>query len=202
MYNSERVKANYQYYLSRGLCPRCGGIRKVMQNGKYCRECAQKNSEQKRKMRLKRIEQGLCTRCGAPLQDKKYKTCEKCRAYIRKFESARRSKYNKERYDNYKEQGICASCGQKWVIPGHVYCENCAAKNKKHKETYDVDGAKKRKLIDERREAGLCIDCGRPALKGKCRCLRCLEARRDSVRKYAIHKRTVKEGLQWEKSQC
>lgn len=198
MYDSDRAKRNYQYYLSRGLCPKCGGKRKLVPNGKSCRECALKNSEVKRRMKERRIAEGRCTRCGGELTDTKYKTCEKCRAYIRTFEYAARSKRNKERYEHYKQEGICASCGRAWVDPGHAYCKDCRQKNAEHRAAYDPDGAKKRAFRQKRIDAGLCIDCGRPLDSGGQRCTRCLEMRNDSARKYKIHQRTLRKGLQWE----
>ena len=193
MYDAERSKRNYQYYLSRGLCPHCGGKNKVEPGSNRCRECAIKNSESKRRTKERRIAEGRCTRCGEKLADNRFKTCEKCRAYIRQFKYPIKREWNKDRYDAYREKGICASCGRMWVEPGHAYCEACRKKNRAAKSDYDPDGEKKRAFREERRRAGLCIDCGRPVKDGASRCKRCAEGRRDSSRKWRIHQRTLKE---------
>lgn len=193
MNESERNKWNYQYYLSRGLCPHCGGKNKVEPKRNRCRECAIKNSESKRKMRETRIAEGRCVRCGGPLGDSKYKTCEKCRAYNRQFEAPKKREQTNQRYHAYKEAGICVSCGRKWAEPGHVYCAECRVKNKRRIVKQDPTGDKKREFRQARIDAGLCIDCGRPTVDGKARCNRCIEMRRDSTRKYEIHKRIQRD---------
>ena len=107
----------------------------------------------------------------------------------------------KERYEWYKERGICTTCGVAWAEPGHIRCKACeAAIAVYHDKSHDKRVERKRQVRADRIAAGLCTECGRrPATEGMRMCPRCREMRNDSTRKYKIHQRTVKRGLQWEK---
>lgn len=198
MYNSERARANREYYLSRGLCPKCNGRRRLAPGRRSCEVCAKENREIKRRTHERRIAEGLCTQCGKPLDDRAHKTCEACRQrnYAKRSDLDREA--NKARYEAYLEKGICPGCGQRWAEPGHTYCAGCLAKNRRSQKKNPENAEKKRQMVRRRRENGLCVDCGRPAIPGRQCCARCRDSRRDSVRKYRIHRRTVLSGLQWE----
>ena len=77
-------KANHAYYLSRGLCPRCGGKHPVRPGMKRCMECSVKESERLRTWRAARIKAGACTRCGGELAADGCITCPDCRHKQRK----------------------------------------------------------------------------------------------------------------------
>ena len=178
-------KANRDYYLNNGRCPKCAG-RNPVEPGKHrCRECAIKESESIRNRKLYWIATGKCSRCGGPLSDKRYKTCQKCRDYAARYKNDQ----NKRRYYSRKIDGMCARCGKKYAEAGKVYCQDCLDKQKERSKNSDPGNVKKyerrQKLID----AGLCIDCRRPTTGGRQRCDRCIEMRRDSTRKYKITKR-------------
>lgn len=79
MYNAARVKANRAYYLGQGNCPRCGGQNPVEPGFNRCRQCAIKESEQRRRRREELKRMGLCPTCGGPRDDEAFRTCSKCR---------------------------------------------------------------------------------------------------------------------------
>lgn len=178
-------KANRDYYLNNGRCPRCAGKNPVELGTHRCRECALKESERYYSRKQYWIDTGKCSRCGAPLEDTKYRTCQKCRDYAARFKPRKRDE-NKSSYDRRKEDGRCVRCGIRYAEGGMVYCRECLDKHKKWQQNSDPAWAKKyerrQKLID----AGLCIDCRRPTNNGRKRCDRCLEMRRESTRKYKI----------------
>lgn len=47
-----------------------------------CAECRAKQSLLHKKLREKRIKDGLCSRCGGSRVDKKPRLCEQCRAHF------------------------------------------------------------------------------------------------------------------------
>ena len=97
---------------------------------------------------------------------------------------------NRERYRWYKDRGICTTCGRAWVVPGHVRCKECEAKIAKyHEASYDKRKEQQKQRRQERIAAGLCIECGKPAIPGMRKCERCRMMRNDSTRKYKIQKR-------------
>lgn len=117
-YNSEKTKANREYYLRNGRCPRCGGANPVEPGRNRCRECALKSSNARREQRIKRREDRRCTRCGKPLpEDSRYIQCNECRTYLRKYQV-----FNKARYEQLKAEGRCVKCGE-WAAQG----KRCAA---------------------------------------------------------------------------
>lgn len=94
--HSKYIKENTAFFISLGLCPRCGKER-VMGDEKRCPECRAKEWKQNteyrnthpeyrekknanaRLLRQFRIENHLCTDCGIELDDSRFKACEKCR---------------------------------------------------------------------------------------------------------------------------
>ncbi len=76
-------------------------------------------------------------------------------------------------YEHYKSHGICVTCGQEKAKPGHVRCWRCLLSQAEHEAEYrerKSDDQKSRQLADrrsratilraERREQGLCPNCG------------------------------------------
>lgn len=188
-YNSEKTKANREYYLRNGRCPRCGGANPVEPGRHRCRECALKSSNARREQRIKRREDRRCTRCGKTLpEDSRYIQCNECRTYLRKYQV-----FNKARYEQLKAEGKCVKCGE-WAAPGKTMCRKCLdnhianghSRGDRYKE-------QKRARRDAYRSVGRCIDCGRPVDEGHTRCKRCRDLRMDSTRKYRIMKK-IKQG--------
>lgn len=181
-------RANRRYYLSRGLCPRCGGKNRVQDGRCLCVECQQKHDEEQRNRRDLWRESGRCTRCGAE-RDSEKKMCAKCREYMADIRH-QNAKNAKKRRDKLREAGMCTRCGKTWAESGRTTCKKCANRHNQYCKNPEYR-AKQYERRQKRIEAGLCIDCGRPAEDGKQRCPRCIEMRQDSTRKYSIM-RTIK----------
>ena len=110
---------------------------------------------------------------------------------------------DRERYHWLKEHGICTKCGQTWAEAGHVTCKSCYMKQRAWAKRTDPDRSKQRARERARREKlradGLCLWCGKEkAVPEHTLCPNCRSKQRDTQTIYKIHKRTVKEGLQWE----
>lgn len=183
-------KENRQYYLSRGLCPRCGGKNPVVKGRVLCWDCQEKHDEWQKEARARWKEQGLCTRCGKE-RDGEWKMCPECRAYLADLRHEN-AKVAKRRRDMLRLKGFCTRCGNTWAEAGHSMCKKCLEKHRKESNTPE-QRQKANERRQARKEAGLCIDCGKPAEGGKTRCPDCQMARRDSVRKYKIMQKIRRE---------
>jgi hypothetical protein len=170
---------NYNYYISTGRCPRCGGMRPLAPGKRTCRECALKQSEDRKIKTVFRRENGLCTRCGRPLsKGHKHVQCDECYSYNKA--------YHKERYDKMRDQGLCIMC-KGFAEPGKTLCKACLERWHAN-EDREGNAEKQRQRRQECREKGLCIDCHtRKVEPGHTRCKRCRGLRMDSTRKYRIH---------------
>jgi len=93
-----------------------------------------------------------------------------------------------------KEHGLCKSCGDP-VKPGYVRCETCLhikrIKQREYRIKYSEVLRERRRIADAKekrkeqikrsaqktyaryRAEGLCVNCGKPAEDGKCRCAEC-----------------------------
>ena len=178
-------KENRAYYLNRGRCPRCGGKNPVIDGRVLCFECQDKHDREQVERRKAWQEEGRCTRCGRERDSEKV-LCATCREYMRDIKHGG-AQAAKDRRDWLREAGMCTRCGKTWAEPGRFWCKKCQAE---HRRT--TKGEEYRKKVNarrqERKEAGLCIDCGAPS-NGQLRCQKCNEARMDSTRKYRIIKR-------------
>ena len=179
-------KANRDYYISRGRCPKCSGQRPLAPGRKTCWECAVKQAEARRNKTAWRRENGLCTRCGRPLPEGHDRLqCDDCHNYNRAY-----SKHDRARYESRKEQGLCVKCGA-FAEPGKTLCRACLDRWHAN-ENREANAEKKRQRRKECREKGLCIDCyTRKVEPGHTRCKRCRDLRMDSTRKYRIHKKLM-----------
>lgn len=134
---NKEVAETRHWYQDNGICPRC---RKNTIEGdeKVCPECNAKNANMTAKRRgenreeynekqkiihrnlyYKRIEQGICTRCGKRKTDYGYKTCGICRAKDAEY---KRIKYGKPNRSERCEQGLCYFCDNP-VMEGYKVCE-------------------------------------------------------------------------------
>lgn len=109
----------------------------------------------------------------------------------------RRKSQNRERRAWYKEHGICIDCGRVFSDPGRVRCHMCMKRQRASRLTSDPDGSKnmtrKKELREERKAAGLCIDCGKPNDGVHARCATCLKKRRESQMILYIRKKIKAE---------
>jgi hypothetical protein len=94
------------------------------------------------------------------------------------------------RYEYRRIQQRCIRCGKKdaYTMNGRAYCAECAEKRRenqkiyynRHKREYI---AKNKAKVDARREAGICVRCGKkPAAPGHVTCARCLRKLLDNDR--------------------
>jgi len=185
------AKANREYYLRNGRCPMCSGKRPVEPGTHRCRECAIRECNNKAARKQRWIDAGKCSRCGGELADDGRKTCPECRRKASKFKK-RNKEQKKAIAEERKQEGKCVRCAIRWAEAGHVHCKQCLQEMRERYKQYDPDGAKRREKRQQRIDAGLCIDCGRPTEGGRKRCQRCIDMRRESGRKYKIHQRTLK----------
>lgn len=97
---------------------------------------------------------------------------------------------DKKRREWYISHGICPACGQRKAEGGRQLCLLCWDLNnsrrrearKRNPETEEHRKARYaqiNELRNNRRAAGLCIKCGRPAAPGKVSCHECLKKDRD-----------------------
>lgn len=123
-----------------------------------------------------RKENGLCPRCGKPL-DRKGHYCSECLEKIRI--------YHRENKDFYRKYHICTECGKVRVPQDERICPECRAKknskrkplsDEKKKEYGDRFKKQQKSLYQQRKEQGICTKCGkRKAMAGKTKCGICLE---------------------------
>lgn len=77
-------------------------------------------------------------------------------------------------YHRRKAAGLCVRCGKAPPWGGASTCGPCTRKYRKLAASADPDGekrrARRRSLWQRRREQGLCVECGKPAIDGQARC--------------------------------
>lgn len=89
-------------------------------------------------------------------------------------------------YQFFKSHGICPNCGKEKAAPGRVCCLNCLDKqNIRRLVRWDSMTEEQKEqvrsrvrqsgkaLYKQRKAAGLCVRCGKPAQKGYVRCYEC-----------------------------
>lgn len=112
----------------------------------------------------KRIEQGLCGRCGKQPHEPNKKLCESCR----NINNANVKQSQKFRI----EMGFCPKCGKEKLYGDEKVCLICKANSRKNilsneqlikKREYDRQYARKRRLLAK--ENGLCVICGKQKRK-------------------------------------
>lgn len=188
---SERQRANRQYYLSRGRCPRCGGTNPVQVGRVLCVECQQKHDKEQTERMNRWRQEGRCIRCGSERAEGRMQ-CQKC-LDNRKEKGINAASARKWREKKLAE-GRCVICGLRFAAMGHVMCEKCLEAHREDSRKSSKNGAKAKARRESMIAAGRCIDCGKPNDRdGKSRCSACLAARRDSNRKHAILKRMDRE---------
>lgn len=134
--HNENNKKDKDFYISHKICPVCrinklfgqekqcaeccanGYIDKIKSNEKLGREHVNKiHAEWSKNEYNKRIESGLCVRCGK-IRNDKYKICSRCRQKIRSRRQTGKQELRKERY----KQGLCYFCDNP-IKDGYKVCE-------------------------------------------------------------------------------
>lgn len=138
MKHNEKTNADRKWYKENGICPRC---RKntLFSDENMCPECSAKmyeanirsikrlgrehcnyiNAESRRKNYAKRVELGICTRCGKRQADYNFKTCGICRNKTKLY---KQGKYGKPSRSERVQIGLCYFCDNP-VKDGYKVCE-------------------------------------------------------------------------------
>lgn len=83
----------------------------------------------------------------------------------------------KELYDYRKDNGLCVDCGMPLDISG-IFCKHCRKMRLDYKQRPEVKeklNAANRKMKHKRKEAGLCVTCGKPLDREATMCSACWE---------------------------
>lgn len=141
-----------------------------------------------------RKENGLCPRCGEPL-DRDGHYCGKCTEKVRIYYGENRA--------FYREHHICTACGKVKVPVSERTCPECRAKRYKgrkpltdeQKKNYGEHfRAQQKSLYQQRKEQGICTRCGkRKSMAGKAKCGICLNKDAEMHRKRNFDKPNTKE---------
>ena len=147
---------------------------------------------------------GLCVKCGKRPPEPGRSTCGPCAEKRRPADLARYHQRTAERI----AQGLCPKCGKRPPEPERTQCGGCAEKDRVANRTRDArlraagkprrdrekarvaDRKRRRRQLAERREAGLCPECGKaPPAPESSLCAPCGEERRVAQRaRYATGK--------------
>lgn len=150
----------------------------------------------------RRAEGGWCVKCGARKPREDRKTCGRCNAATRRWESKQKERglcikcieprvagscycqYHREYHAKFRSRqnaackalGICQYCGTRDARPGQTWCDRCRA----------VQRQSFVNRMSEREAKGKCRRCGRKAISGRKFCETCREkylARFDRMRR-------------------
>lgn len=111
----------------------------------------------KQSLYKRRIEEGLCGKCGEDRGDNK-SMCDPCKEISRQRAASQRAKK--------KEAGLCIGCGKEPPRPGSSRCESCLASQAKNQS----------ERVSKLKEAGLC-PCGAKPKPGCVLCQPCIDKR-------------------------
>lgn len=138
-----------------------------------------------KKLYNQRKKQGLCVRCGKPMDRVGANCTECCR---KNTESARRSR------EYYTKIGICPKCKKERIYLNERICPECVEKERvaiskyvKNTPERHSESNKKttEKVRSKRKAAGLCVRCGkRKPDSGKTSCGICLAKNRENQRRW------------------
>lgn len=107
--------------------------------------------------------------------------------------SEQAKEYLKKLRQERKDWGLCVECGKKPPFEGRVRCEDCLCRDLlAHHNTKDSDTRKenRKKQRAERKAAGLCTVCGKPAYQEHTRCYECYIRNKRASDKYREQHKT------------
>ena len=158
-----------------GFCASCGK-QPPKPRKSTCTSCIAKATVRQRNLRSTRNETGLCATCGKNPKRPKKTNCTQCGAYF--------ADQQRELREQRITDGLCSLCGKRpprtTAAPigrpakKSLCCEPCMKKQRDAQQKRRKAG---QTLPQQRRKAGLCIDCGSPD-PIKVRCLVCLKKNR------------------------
>lgn len=119
-----------------------------------------------------------------------------CRmAAVSEYAKKKHRLQNKGIYNWYKGKGICPKCKTAWAEPGHVYCKACldvkVAQSVKFRGEYNAQKCKERR--ERLKEKGLCVRCGKPAVKDRVLCAKCARKNAEAQQVRKMKKRIARE---------
>ena len=188
----ERFRKRTAARVAQGLCPRCGE-RPPAPECSLCRLCAEKRNSASRARDARLRAEGKPRRDPAKSRDYERKRSRR--------EAAAR-----------KAEGLCSRCGREPAAPGRSSCEMCLEKRREPDRARYAAGkaaglaygganveakrragrAKSKRRQKARREAGLCIRCGkRPPVEGGTTCAPCRGKRQAAERRQYAERRTA-----------
>ena len=162
--NPRAIKAREEraFYVSIGLCPRCGKSR-LFGEEKTCPECRAKSAEYQKKWRERNLDEcnqkhnayyrslyqqrkeaGMCTRCGKRKALHNTLLCGICKDRRRIYREEKRVQNEKLTRNERLEHGLCYFCGAA-PLPGFKTCE-------KHHKVFAKNADKSRQKYKERIE--------------------------------------------------
>ena len=160
--------------IKKGLCAECGrpNDREFVNT---CSRCARRRKVDNERLRLERIEQHKCTRCGKDT-DGIHRTCEECRKKNRAI--------MKDTRDYIISQGLCVDCRKERAEDGKRFCLSCANKRNEMRKVYyakhrqeiisKITNEDRRASYQECKAKGICTRCKhRKATLGHSTCLEC-----------------------------
>ena len=89
--------------------------------------------------------------------------------------------------------GICTVCGKKEAL--HRCAECARISSERNKRAYKARQAQAKETYYRRKEQGLCVRCGAPAVKGRTMCQDCLD--KSKRRRLEIAFREAEEEARW-----
>ena len=102
----------------------------------------------------------------------------------------------RERREWYKAHGICIQCGHEEAVPGRLMCGECLYERNAHwwtVHTTEENTIYRRELYARYRAEGKCVECGRPAVEGRCMCQSCREKHNRAGRRWRREHRVSKD---------
>lgn len=119
------------------------------------------------------------------------------------YARAHERQQNRDIYNWYKSRGICPRCKVKHGAPGGVYCEDCLAVKRKEMQKYfgDYNAGKCKERRERLKAEGLCVCCGKPAVKDRVLCASCARKNSEAQQVRKMKKRLEREA-QEERMKC
>jgi hypothetical protein len=131
----------------------------------------EEQKEYNRNRAREHVAKGLCCSCSNKAVEGKVR-CQKCLDRTAELAAAR--------YQKRKALGVCPQCKKKPAMAGSVYCKDCLQYHKdkmdvrRRQDDYKVEQkARSAKWYEERKAAGICAGCDKPAVPGKVYCETC-----------------------------
>lgn len=146
---------------------------------------------------------GLCHKCRKNTVAPGKKFCFDClekihEENVKRYDPEKAKEYQKRRreiYEQKKEAGICVRCSK--PATHGIYCYECSIKAKRNRreraEREKIRRHERGLVPEERRAAGLCLWCGKPAIPGKQCCEMHSQAFREAGKKGAANDMGVEE---------